>query len=136
MLEMIYVMIGIFVAFAAILPIVVLYNSGNLSFNERVKEFATLKVLGFTTKRIRDMLSEQNMWLSVIGVIVGAPFGTRILQYMFDSNGDSMDFPVGADLLSYIASGAFILVISVLVAFMFNKRIKKLDMVEILKGMD
>lgn len=136
MLEMIYVMIGIFVAFAAILPIVVLYNSGNLSFNERVKEFATLKVLGFTTKRIRDMLSEQNMWLSVIGVIVGAPFGTRILQYMFDSNGDSMDFPVGADFLSYIASGAFILVISVLVAFMFNKRIKKLDMVEILKGMD
>jgi putative ABC transport system permease protein len=135
-LEMLYTVIGIFIAFAVILPMVVLFNSGNLSFNERVKEFATLKVLGFKTKRIRKLLSLQNLWLSVLGVILGAPFGTMLLQYMFDSNGDSYDFPVCADWWVYVVSGGFVILISVLVGFMFNRKIKKLDMVEILKGMD
>ena len=136
MMSMVNAMIGVFIAFALILPIVVLYNCGNLSFNERVKEFATLKVLGVSTKRIRKLLALQNLWLSLIGVLIGAPFGTILLQYMFDSNGDSMDYQVGADFLSYILSGTVVLVTSVLVSFMFNKRIKKLDMVEILKGME
>ncbi|MBQ7707939.1 MAG: ABC transporter permease [Lachnospiraceae bacterium] len=136
MMSMINAMIGVFIAFALILPIVVLYNCGNLSFNERVKEFATLKVLGFSTTRIRKLLALQNFWLSVIGLFIGAPFGTILLQYMFDSNGDSMDYQVGADILTYIISGAAVLVTAVLVSFMFNKRIKKLDMVEILKGME
>ena len=136
MMEMIYAMLFVFVVFATILPIVVLYNCGNLSFHERVKEFATLKVLGFTTKKIRKLLSLQNLWLSIIGVFLGAPFGKVMLQYMFDSNGDSMDYPVSAGFLVYLVSGLFVMIVSVLVSYMFNKRIKKLDMVEILKGIE
>lgn len=136
MMEMINMMIGIFIAFACIFPVVVLYNCGNLSFNERVKEFATLKVLGFSSGRIRRLLSLQNLWLSIIGVIIGMPFGTKILQYMFDTNGDAMDYQVGAGMAEYLFSALLVLIISVLVSFMFNKRIKKLDMVEILKGME
>jgi putative ABC transport system permease protein len=136
MMSMIYAMLAVFVIFAAVLPIVVLYNCGNLSFNERVQEFATLKVMGLSTKRIRRLLALQNLWLSLIGIILGAPLGTVVLQYMFDSNGDSMDYPVGAGLLVYLASAAFVLLISVLVSFMFNRRIKHLDMVEILKGIE
>jgi len=136
MMEMIYAMLIVFVAFATVLPIVVLYNCGNLSFHERVKEFATLNVLGFTTKKIRKLLSLQNLWLSIVGVFLGAPFGTVMLQYMFDSNGDSMDYPVSAGFLVYLASGLFVMLVSVLVSYMFNKRIKKLDMVETLKGIE
>ncbi|MCR4597721.1 MAG: ABC transporter permease [Acetatifactor sp.] len=136
MMQMIYLVLGIFMIFAMILPIVVLYNSGNLSFNERVKEFATLKVLGFQTGAIRKLLSLQNLWLSLIGIVLGAPFGTKVLQYMFDSNGDSMDYQVSAGALEYVVSGVFVLVISVLVGFLFQKRIRKLDMVETLKGIE
>lgn len=136
MMEMIYAMIGVFILFAIILPVVVLYNCGNLSFHERVKEFATLKVLGFTTQKIRSLLALQNLWLSILGVFLGAPFGTVVLQYMFDSNGDSMDYQVGAGPVVYLLSGVFVLLVSVLVSFMFNKRIRRLDMVETLKGME
>ncbi len=136
MMEMIYAMLFVFVAFATVLPIVVLYNCGNLSFHERVKEFATLKVLGFTTKKIRKLLSLQNLWLSIVGLFLGAPFGKIMLQYMFDSNGDSMDYPVSAGFLTYLVSGLFVMIVSVLVSYMFNKRIKKLDMVETLKGIE
>ncbi len=136
MMSMIDAMLAVFMIFAAVLPIVVLYNCGNLSFNERVQEFATLKVMGLSTKRIRRLLALQNLWLSLIGIVLGAPLGTVVLQYMFDSNGDSMDYPVGAGILVYLASAAFVLLISVLVSFMFNRRIKHLDMVEILKGIE
>ncbi len=136
MMDAIYAMLFVFIVFAAVLPIVVLYNCGNLSFHERVKEFATLKVLGFRTAKIRKLLSLQNLWLSILGVIIGAPFGTILLQYMFDSNGDSMDYPVSAGILVYIGSALFVILISVLVSYMFNRKIRKLDMVEILKGMD
>ena len=59
-----------------------------------------------------------------------------MLQYMFDSNGDSMDYPVSAGFLTYLVSGLFVMIVSVLVSYMFNKRIKKLDMVETLKGIE
>ncbi|MBE5863538.1 MAG: FtsX-like permease family protein [Lachnospiraceae bacterium] len=136
MMQMIYLVLGVFMIFAMVLPVVVLYNSGNLSFNERLKEFATLKVLGFQTGAIRRLLSLQNLWLSVIGIVLGAPFGTKLLQFMFDSNGDSMDYQVMAGAFEYLVSGAFVLVISLLVGFLFQKKIRRLDMVETLKGIE
>ncbi|MBO7339005.1 MAG: ABC transporter permease [Lachnospiraceae bacterium] len=136
MMQMIYLVLGVFMIFAMVLPIVVLYNSGNLSFNERIKEFATLKVLGFQTGAIRRLLSLQNLWLSLSGIVLGAPLGIKLLQYMFDSNGDSMDYQVAAGAMEYAVSGAFVLVISVLVGFLFQKKIRKLDMVETLKGIE
>ncbi len=136
MMQMIYLVLGVYLIFAMVLPIVVLYNSGNLSFHERLKEFATLKVLGFQTGAIRKLLSIQNLWLSILGVILGAPFGTKLLQFMFDSNGDSMDYQVTAGAFEYLVSGAFVLIISVLVGFLFQKKIRRLDMVETLKGIE
>ncbi len=113
-----------------------LYNSGNLSFNEREKEFATLKVMGFGSPRVRRLISVQNLWLSLIGAVCGVPFGKRILQAMMDSNGDAIDWPCSIKPLTYLLSGAFVMGISVLVGFMFSKRIKKIDMVGVLKGME
>ena len=124
------------VFFSALLIIVVLYNSGNLSFNERVKEFATLKVLGFKSGAIRRLLSTQNLWLSILGVICGLPLGRIPLQAMMDSNGDAIDWPCCIKPLSYVIAAAFVMLISVLVGFMFSRRIKRIDMVEVLKGME
>lgn len=135
-MEMMYVMVAVFMIFATVMPVVVLYNCGNLSFNERMKELATLKVLGFRSGKIRKLLSIQNLWLSVIGVLAGAPFGRILLQYMFDSNGDSYDYLAVVAVRDYVISGVLVLTVSVLVSFMFSKRIKRLDMVEVLKGME
>lgn len=135
-MQAMYLMLFIMVGFSAVLVVIVLYNSGNLSFNERVKEFATLKVMGFRTKQIRSLLSIQNLWLSVIGILLGAPFGRMLMQYMLDSNGDSYDYPAAIEVPSYILSGFLVLAVSVSVSFLFSKRIKRLDMVEVLKGME
>ena len=124
------------VFFASLLIIVVLYNSGNLSFNEREKEFATLKVMGFGSPRVRRLISVQNLWLSMLGIICGLPFGQMLLQEMMDSNGDAIDWPCRVEPLTYLLAAAFVMGVSVLVGFMFSKRIKRIDMVGVLKGME
>lgn len=135
-MQVMYLIVIIFVTFAIVLNIVVLYDAGILSFNERVKEFATLKVLGFQTNQIRSLLFQQNLWLSILGVILGAPLGKMLLQYMFDSNGDSMDYMAIVYAPTYIISAIVVIVCSALVSILFSKRLRKLDMVETLKGLE
>ena len=124
------------VIFSVLLIVIVLYNSGNLSFNEREKEFATLKVLGFKSSAIRRLLSTQNLWLSILGVICGIPLGRMPLQAMMDSNGDAVDWPCYVAPQTYLIAGVFVMVVSVLVSFLFSRRIRRIDMVEVLKGME
>ena len=78
----------------------------------------------------------QNLWLSVIGVIIGIPVGKAPLNAMMDSNGDQVDWPCYISPATYLLAGAFVMLVSVVVGFMFQKRIKKIDMVEVLKGME
>lgn len=135
-MQVMYLMLVIMIGFSAVLVIVVLYNSGSLSFHERAREFATLKVMGFRSRQIRRLLSLQNLWLSVIGILVGAPFGRTLMQYMFDSNGDSYDYQAVITVPTLLFTAVLVMVISVLVSFLFSKRIRTLDMVEVLKGME
>lgn len=135
-MDIVNVLIYMMMIFSAICVVVVLYNSGSLSFNERVKELATLKVLGFQSGAIRKMMSRQNMWLSLIGIILGAPFGKASFNMMMNSNGENFDYNLSIRPLAYIEAGIFVLIVSVLVSFMFSKRIRKLDMVEVLKGVE
>ena len=136
MMEIMNLLVYFMVLFSVLLIVIVLYNSGNLSFNEREKEFATLKVLGFKSGAIRKLLSTQNLWLSIIGCICGLPLGRVPLQAMMDSNGDAVDWPCYLAPSTYIISAAFVMTVSVLVSFLFSRRIKKIDMVEVLKGME
>ena len=135
-MEVMCIMIFAMILFSAVLVVTVLYNSGSLSFNERIKEFATLKVLGMQSAKIRGMLSRQNFWLSIIGIVLGAPLGNMTLNAMMNSNGENYDYMLKVPAFDYVLAGVFVLVISVLVSFLFAKRIKKLDMIEVLKGVE
>lgn len=135
-MEVVNIMVYMMVIFSTVMIVVVLYNSGSLSFNERVKEFATLKVMGLQSAQIRHLLTVQNIWLSVIGIIIGTPLGNMSLNAMMNSNGENFDYSLSVPVIDYIISGMLVLVVSVLVSFMFSSRIKKLDLVETLKGVE
>ena len=135
-MEVVNIMVYMMVIFSTVMIVVVLYNSGSLSFNERVKEFATLKVMGLQSAQIRKLLTIQNIWLSVIGIIIGTPLGNMSLNAMMNSNGENFDYSLSVPVIDYIISGILVLVVSVLVSFMFSSRIKKLDLVETLKGVE
>ncbi|MCM1439282.1 MAG: ABC transporter permease [Roseburia sp.] len=135
-METIDILIAMMIVFSVVMIVVVLYNSGSLSFGERVKEFATLKVLGLQSAKIRGLLSAQNLGLSVIGVLIGAPLGNLSLNAMMNSNGENFDYDLKLPFYDFIVAGVFVLAVSVLVSFLFSKRIRRLDMVEVLKGVE
>ena len=133
-MQIIWALVVAMVIFAVVMIVAVLYNSGNLSFNERVQEFATLKVLGLSTERIRALLARQNLWLSMIGIVLGAPFGRTMLEAMMNSNGENFDYYATVAPRDYLVAGAVVLLVSVAVSFLFTRKIRDLDMVGTLKG--
>ncbi|MCM1181279.1 MAG: ABC transporter permease [Clostridium sp.] len=135
-MEVISILVWTMLIFSVILIIVVLYNSGNLSFNERIREFATLKVMGMQSGRIRHILSVQNLWLSLIGILLGTPLGKMSLNAMMNSNGDNFDYNLTLKLWCYLVSAILVLAVSVLISFFFSKRIRNIDMVDVLKGVE
>jgi len=134
MTEAIWLLIYILIFFASILAVVVLYNLGLLSFTEIEREVATLKVLGFKTRALRQLLLTQNLWFTAVGFILGLPVGYIILTIMWDSSGDSFYILPSISLSNFLLTLVITFALSILVNLMFSRKIKKLDMVESLKS--
>lgn len=127
-------MVVILVVAAVILGIVVLYNLGIMSYVERSRELATLKVLGFRNRSIGRLLISQNIWLTVIGVIIGLPAGVGILQWLLAALAGEYEMKLMLGGLTYAVSILLTFGVSLLVGLMVARKNKKIDMVEALKG--
>ncbi len=128
------VMVLIFVAAAIVLGIVVLYNLGVMSYMERSRELATLKVLGFRDKQIGKLLISQNIWLTVVGVLIGLPAGIGVLQMLLITLADEYELMLCLGILTYSVSLLVTFGVSLAVSMMVSRKNKKIDMVEALKG--
>ena len=134
--ESMWLLIYILIFFAGLLAIVVLYNLGLLSFTEIEREIATLKVLGFKTGALRKLLLTQNLWFTAIGFVLGLPAGYYILAIMWESSGDSFYILPSISPTNFLLTLAITFALSIMVNLMFSRKIKKLDMVESLKGVE
>lgn len=132
MMTMVYVLIGA----ASVLSIVVLYNLGLLSFTEMERELATLKVIGLKSKKLRRLLLTQNLWLSAVGYLIGIPAGKFLVDYMISTAGDSFDMISTIHFSNLLLSFLITFALSILVNLLFSRKIKKLDMVSSLKGVE
>lgn len=134
--ESMLIMVYVLIIGAVILSIVVLYNLGVLSFTEKERDMATLKVMGLKTKKLRLLLLTQNIWLSVIGFAIGVPIGLFLIEIMVSSSGDSFDFPVELTFGMLLYSFLITFGLSIFTSLLFSNRIKRLNMVESLKGLE
>ena len=75
-------MIVILILVSAILGFVIIYNLGILSFSEKQYQFATLKVLGFKDKQIKKIFIKQNIWITIVAIILGLPLGFIMTDYI------------------------------------------------------
>ena len=129
-------MVIILVIAAALLGVVVLYNLGLMSYVERSRELATLKVLGFRNRDIGRLLISQNIWLTFIGVAVGLPAGVGVLQWLLTALAGEYEMSLMLGPLTYSASILLTFGVALLVSFMVARKNKKIDMVEALKGVE
>lgn len=133
-MEIMNLMVLIFVLAAVVLGVVVLYNLGVMSYVERSRELATLKVLGFRDKQIGKLLISQNVWLTVIGVLIGLPTGVGVLYALITSLVSEYELKLTMGVLTYSVSILLTFGVSMAVGFMVARKNKKIDMVEALKG--
>ena len=133
-MEIMNVMIVILVLAAIILGIVVLYNLGVMSYVERSRELATLKVLGFQDKQIGKLLVSQNVWLTILGVLIGLPGGFGVLYVLVKALVSEYELSITIGPMTYIISIALTFGVSLLVGWMVARKNRKINMVEALKG--
>ena len=126
-------MVYILIVAAVILGIVVLYNLGIMSYVERSRELATLRVLGFRSKKIARLLISQNVWLTVIGVVLGLPAGVGVLEILLKALAGEYEMKLMLGWATYVVSVLLTFGVSLLVGWIVARKNRKIDMVEALK---
>ncbi len=135
MTENMRTMMVLLIVAAAILGSVIIYNLGTLSFAEKNYQFATLKVLGFKTNKIRQIFLQQNIWITIISVIIGMPLGYLVTAYIYKyALSNDYDISTTINILSYVYSVIGTFTVSIVVNRILSKKVKNVDMVSSLKG--
>lgn len=127
-------MIVVLIAGALLLGVIVLYNLGVMSYTERYREMATLKVVGFKDKKIGKLLIGQNLWLSLIGILIGLPAGMGTLAYLLNALAGEYEMKLAISVQTVLYSIILTMGMALLVSLMVSRKNKKIDMVEALKG--
>jgi len=135
MLSMMKTMLALIIGIAAVLGIIIIYNLGILSFTEKEYQFATLKVLGFSDKKIKGIFIKQNNWIAIMSIIIGLPLGYYLTDWLFKTAiEEHYDFGANIKPLTYIIALIGTFVISYLVSKFLARKVNKIDMVSSLKG--
>lgn len=133
MMEMMDSMIWILILASAILAVVVLYNLASLGYIEKIREMSTLKVIGFTNKKIAKILVVGTIWITVVGLIIGLPLGAYLLDILLRALAGEYEMNMAFGYLSYIVGIVVPFLVSLVTIYLISKKTKKLDMVSALK---
>lgn len=129
-------MIYLLVFGALLLGIIVLYNLGSMSYTERYREMATLKVVGFRDKKIGGLLAGQNLALSAFGILIGIPIGALTLSYLLKTLASEYEMKMAIEVSSYVFTILLTVGMALAVSLLVARKNRKIDMVEALKGQE
>lgn len=124
--------------FASILlAIVILYNLMNINVAERIRELSTIKVLGFHNKEVTLYIYRETILLSVIGIIVGLFLGNILHRSLLETIApDAFLLNPAVSVFVYLVPVFSIIMILIVLGFMVNAILRRIDMLEALKSVD
>lgn len=122
---------------ALALAFVVLYNLTNINIVERIREIATIKVLGFYDRETTVYVFRENHILTIMGILFGLLLGKFLHNYvMMQIQLDSMKFDIRVNASSYIISAIITFSFALFMQWLMKGKIKKINMVESLKSVE
>lgn len=131
-----YIVIVLIIS-AGALAFVVLYNLTNVNISERMREIATLKVLGFNDKEVNDYVYMENIILTFVGSLAGLFLGKLLhLAIMVMVELDNVMFGRVIHIPSYIYSVLITVIFGIIVNQVMKKKLKAIPMVESLKSVE
>ena len=131
-----YVVVVLIVS-AGLLAFVVLYNLSNINISERIRELATIKVLGFYDREVYDYVTRETIILTIIGIILGLVTGYFLNFYILGTcEINILRFEKVIHPISYVYAVAITLVFSIIVNIVTYFALKKIDMIGSLKSVE
>ena len=129
--------VWILIISAGLLAFVVLYNLLNANITERIRELATIKVLGFYDKEVYDYISRETIILTVLGMLFGIGGGYFLTLYIIKTcELDILMFnpqiTIWSYLLGILITGVFAVIVNIITYF----SLKKIDMIDSLKSVE
>ena len=125
------------VVFAGLLAFVVLYNLTNINISERIREIATIKVLGFHNNEVTSYVYRENIILTIIGGALGLGVGIVLHRFVMEAIEQAeIMFGNVINWQSFIYAFTLTVVFSLLVSMFMRKRLINIQMVESLKSIE
>ncbi|GFH41996.1 hypothetical protein Hs30E_05470 [Lactococcus hodotermopsidis] len=122
---------------AVILSIVVIYNLTNINVSERIKELATVKVLGYYDMESTLYIYRETIVLTIIGILFGCELGILLHRFILKvlPNDDSM-FDPKLELVNIALASLIVMSVTLLIMVIMHRKIKNIPMIEALKSVD
>lgn len=137
MLSVVDSVVYVLIVSAGLLAFIVLYNLTNINIGERVREIASLKVLGFTKREVYAYIFREIALLAVLGDALGMVFGTYLETFVATTaEVDYVMFGRTIHPLSYVYGFVITLVFTALILLVMRRKLDCIDMVESLKSVD
>lgn len=131
-----YIVIILIVS-SGLLTFVILYNLSNVNISERIRELATLKVLGFYDKEVNEYVNREMAILTVIGILLGLVCGYFLTSFVLQvAQQEMIMYPELIKPISYIYAAAMIAGFTIIVNIFSHFSLKKVNMVESLKSIE
>ncbi len=125
------------IVFAALLGFAIVYNASVISFAERRRELATLRVVGFTNPEVSSLLFKENLLQSLLGVALGLPFGRFMTEWFVQGvSTDLYTLPIVIYPQTYLFSALGGVMFIMAAHFLAARGISRLELVEVLKNSD
>lgn len=122
---------------ACMLAFIVLYNLTNINIRERIREIATLKVLGFYDREVSNYVYREILILTVIGIACGLFLGIFLHKFvMVTAEMDFIMFKRGINISSYVYATLVTILFSLIVLITTHFKLKKIDMIDSLKSVE
>ena len=137
MIDALDIIILVIILSSGSLAFVVLMNLSEVNISERMREIATLKVLGFNNREVNSYIFKEIFLLTIIGGLIGMPLGKiehRIIMEVI--NMDMVMFGSNIKTISYIYSFGITIIFTCIVLLIMSKSLRKIEMVESLKSVE
>lgn len=122
---------------AGALAFIVLFNLSNINMTERVREIATIEVLGFYPSETGAYVFRENLILAILGIIAGIPMGLALHKFIMNQiSVDMVSFNEVVDPSSYVYAVIMVLFFTFIVDRIMRVKLRKINMAEALKSIE
>jgi putative ABC transport system permease protein len=134
MMGFIKVMSWVMLAFGAALALAIVFTTVTVSILERRREFATMRTLGEGRGRIAAMLTIENIWLGLVGVIPGIPLGYLLALFLFSLfESDMMTFDPVIFVRTYVLTVILIVAIMLVSQIPGIRHLNRMNLAQVIK---